>query len=324
MTLYVEQLDGSYLLDDDGNKIEYTIDYHSSSEDLTDNTTFLLNDDGHVETDKNIIAKAGTEDNHVVIKKQLDLKLDRSTFIISNSLPGLPVLDKISIALIPALSVITADSNDRVSSWIDPVNNIDFSKSTNSKKPLFLRDSSKKLFFVRFDGSDDYLERNSFDVSEIAGESGNTCTVILVVNTKAITDQSQFQWGRGAVRFGMHIPWGDGTVYIDFGSTSNGRLNIPSLLDLSGNIEVWTIRVNGTNLELFRGVTSISAIKIETISATLKGSAQEIFIGCQVHTDGTAINFCEMDLYAFAVWAKSLSDDELKNMFRFIQNHFDL
>ena len=324
MALYVKDEKGDFVLDDNGDKIEYTVEHINIDAVTTDTVDFSVNSDGHAETDKNLIAKAGTEDNHVVIKKQLDLKLDRSTFIISNSLPGLPVLDKISIALIPALSVITADSNDRVSSWIDPVNNIDFSQSTNSKKPLFLRDSSKKLFFVRFDGSDDYLERNSFDVSEIAGESGNTCTVILVVNTKAITDQSQFQWGRGAVRFGVHLPWGDGTVYIDFGSISNGRLNVPSLSSLSGNIEVWTIRVNGTNLELFRGVTSISAIKTETISATLTGSAQEIFIGCQVHTDGTAINFCEMDLYAFAVWAKSLSDNEFKNMFRFIQNHFDL
>ena len=324
MTLYVVQLDGSYLLDDDGNKIEYTIDYHSSSEDLTDNTTFLLNDDGHVETDKNIIAKAGTEDNHVVIKKQLDLKLDRSTFIISNSLPGLPVLEKISIALIPALTVITADSNDRVSSWIDPVNNIDFSQQTNSKKPLLLRDSLKKLFFIRFDGSDDYLGKKSFDVSEIAGSSGNTCTVMLIVKTESIANQSQFQWGRGAIRFGAHLPWGDGTVYIDFGSISDGRLEVLSLPNLTGNIEVWTIRVNQTNMELFRGVSTVTPIKTETISATLTGSAQEIFIGCQVHDNGVAINFCKMDLYAFAVWAKSLSDDELKNMFRFIQNHFDL
>ena len=35
MTLYVEQSDGSHLLDENGDKIEYTIDYHSSSEDLT-------------------------------------------------------------------------------------------------------------------------------------------------------------------------------------------------------------------------------------------------------------------------------------------------
>ena len=122
----------------------------------------------------------------------------------------------------------------------------------------------------------------------------------------------------------MHLPWGDGIVYIDFGSISDGRLAVLPLPNLTGNIEVWTIRVNHTNMELFRGVSTVTPIKTATISATLTGSAQEIFIGCQVHDNGVAISFCKMDLYAFAVWAKSLSDDELKNMFRFIQNHFDL
>ena len=97
MALYVKKLDGTYLLDDNDDKIEYTIDYHSSSEDLTDDFAFSINDDNHLETSTNLIVKAATNDNHVVIKKQLDLKLDRSTFIISNSLPGLPVLDKISM-----------------------------------------------------------------------------------------------------------------------------------------------------------------------------------------------------------------------------------
>ena len=80
MALYVKDENGDDILDDNGDKIEYTIDYHSSSEDLTYNTTFSLNDDGHVETDKNIIAKAGTEDNHVVIKSQVG-NIVRDSFI---------------------------------------------------------------------------------------------------------------------------------------------------------------------------------------------------------------------------------------------------
>ena len=80
MALYVKDENGDDILDDNGDNIEYTIDDHSSSEDLTYNTTFSLNDDGHVETDKNIIAKAGTEDNHVVIKSQVG-NIVRDSFI---------------------------------------------------------------------------------------------------------------------------------------------------------------------------------------------------------------------------------------------------
>ena len=71
MALYVKDENGDDILDDNGDKIEYTIDYHSSSEDLTYNTTFSLNNDGHVENDKNIIAKAATNNNHVVVKSQV-------------------------------------------------------------------------------------------------------------------------------------------------------------------------------------------------------------------------------------------------------------
>ena len=246
-----------------------------------------------------------TSDDDCVTKKQLDSKLDRATFVISNSLPGVPVLDKISIALIPALSVITADSNDRVSSWVDPVNGVAYVQTNNSKKPLLKRDVAKKVFYLKFDGTDDTLKNPSFDVSKVAGSNGNTCTVIMVVKTKQQKGQSQFQWGKGNVRFGVHLPWSDGTLYVDFGAVSGGRLSIGSQPNLTGNIEVWTIRVDGTNMQLFRGL-SITPIKSETISAILSGAAQEIALGFQIHSDGSEISFSEMDLYSFAVWTKAL------------------
>ena len=70
MTLYIKKEDGTYLLDDNGDKIEYTIDYHSD-EDFINEAQLLINDDGHAETDKNLIVKAATNDNHVVIKSQV-------------------------------------------------------------------------------------------------------------------------------------------------------------------------------------------------------------------------------------------------------------
>ena len=72
MTVYVKKEDGSFLLDENGDKIEYTIDYHS---DILINSTkkvrLLINNDGHGETDKNLIVKPATHDNHVVIKSQV-------------------------------------------------------------------------------------------------------------------------------------------------------------------------------------------------------------------------------------------------------------
>ena len=182
----------------------------------------------------------------------------------------MPVLDKISIALIPSLSVITADTNDRVSSWFDPINNIYFTQTDNDKKPLLLRNSVKKRFFLRFDGTDDFLQKASFDVSNIAGNNGDTCTVIIICNTKQTKSQSQFQYGRqNNNRFGVHLPWSDSNIFVDFGNIDNGRLHISSLTNLTGNIEVWTIRVTESLMELFRGVSSMNPVQTANISSSL-------------------------------------------------------
>ena len=72
MALYVKKDDGSFLLDENGNKIEYTIDYHPDiSINLPRRARFPINDDGHAKTNKNLIVKAATDDNHVVIKGQV-------------------------------------------------------------------------------------------------------------------------------------------------------------------------------------------------------------------------------------------------------------
>ena len=266
----------------------------------------------------------GVHADDCVTKKQLDEKLNTAVFNVANALPGIPVLNNISIALIPDLKLMTVDSTNQITSWTDPVNAVLYSQTNNAKKPLLKRDNVRKKFFVHFDGINHSLKNMSLDVSKVGGLNGNTCTVILIVKTYQQASQSQFQWGKGNVRFGVHIPWSDGTIYIDYGSVSNGRLSVSGQQNLAGNIEVWTIRVNGSTMELFRGVTSMTPLKSETVSATLTGAPQEIALGCQIHSDGTEISFCKMDLYSFSVWSKSLSDDELKNMFRFFENYFDL
>lgn len=288
---------------------------------------FSLTADNHynINNKKLVNCADGVTDNDCVNKKQLDLKLDKSVFIIKNSIPGIPVLDKISVALIPSLSLLSTDSNDRVSSWFDPVNNISYIQTDNNKKPLLKRDSIKKLFYLEFDGFDDYLIKTNYNVSKLAGANGNTCTVIIIINTKSVKRQSPFQWGTGSVRFGLHIPWIDDNIYIDFGDINNGRLTVSSnaVSNITGNIEVWTIRVDVNNMELFRGTASINPIETESITETLSGSNKDMTIGSQ-NSGGVGFNFCECDIYGLLIWGKSLSNDELKNMFRFIQDYYNI
>lgn len=71
MALYVEDSNGDFVLDDDGNKIEFTVENLNFDVVTTDTVDFSVNSDGHAETDKNLIVKPATADNHVVVKSQV-------------------------------------------------------------------------------------------------------------------------------------------------------------------------------------------------------------------------------------------------------------
>ena len=70
MALYVENEDGTHFLDEDGNKIEYTIKYPSDVV-FIDQPDFFVNDKGHIESSKNIVIKQAEDDNHAVVKSQV-------------------------------------------------------------------------------------------------------------------------------------------------------------------------------------------------------------------------------------------------------------
>ena len=70
MALYVKNEDGTHFLDEDGNKIEYSIKYPSDVV-FIDQPDFFVNDKGHIESSKNIVIKQAEDDNHAVVKSQV-------------------------------------------------------------------------------------------------------------------------------------------------------------------------------------------------------------------------------------------------------------
>ena len=56
MALYVEKSDGTYFLDEDGNKIEYTVEYDNIDLLTIDNDfEITINDDLHLETKSHLM-----------------------------------------------------------------------------------------------------------------------------------------------------------------------------------------------------------------------------------------------------------------------------
>ena len=66
---------GNYAFDQDGNKIEFTVEYINDDTNLFINnkTELLINGDGHLDTeDRHLVIKDGNANNHAISKSQLD------------------------------------------------------------------------------------------------------------------------------------------------------------------------------------------------------------------------------------------------------------
>ena len=70
---YVEDENGNHVLDDDGNKIEFTVSHENFDLDYIHRESLHIDDDGHVNTeDRHIVIKDGVNADHAVSKGQLD------------------------------------------------------------------------------------------------------------------------------------------------------------------------------------------------------------------------------------------------------------
>ena len=192
MTLYVKKEDGSFLLDENGDKIEYTIDYHSG---ILINTTkkvrLLINDDGHGETDKNLIVKAAVNDNHVVIKSQvsdivrdsfLDLWLSEYLRMYSKCVYQIDRADGQNVKM---------DSSRKVETIYDKSNEeSDATQTDASKRPTVCTKSEKHngRYFVKFNGTQKMISQVDLN---------NDAVNVFIVYRLTSRGSAQAYWNNG-------------------------------------------------------------------------------------------------------------------------------
>ena len=70
---YVLDENDNHVLDEDGNKTEFSIEYIDTDDWYIHREPIHINDDGHLDTEnRHIIVKEAINDNHAICKKQLD------------------------------------------------------------------------------------------------------------------------------------------------------------------------------------------------------------------------------------------------------------
>ena len=95
------------------------------------------------------------------------------------------------------------------------------------------------------------------------------------------------------------------------------KLNVDDVINIQNRIIRAIETGSNTTLEPFRGTTSLTPIGLKTVSDSLGSSAQTLSLhGLLAHSQS------EMDLYALMIYNRTLSNAELKQMFRYFQNEF--
>ena len=69
---YIEDENGNHILDDDGNKIEFTVEHENFPDGYKHREPIHLNDDGHLDTEnRHLVIKDGVNSNHAISLQQL-------------------------------------------------------------------------------------------------------------------------------------------------------------------------------------------------------------------------------------------------------------
>ena len=69
---YIEDENGNHILDDDGNKIEFTVEHENFPDEYKHRESIHLNDDGHLDTEnRHLVIKDGVNSNHAISLQQL-------------------------------------------------------------------------------------------------------------------------------------------------------------------------------------------------------------------------------------------------------------
>ena len=240
---------------------------------------------------------------HNITKRYVEISLqNHDTFI--NILTN----NDLTFVVIPDLYNVDIDSHNRIGKITDRKNDIFFAQSNDSYKPIFKFDEDYGKYYMSFSGANN-ISHHEVDISYVVGSSNNTNTTFILVKTNDSKTHPIFDMGSD-FRFGITPT----SVQFNFHRRySANNLSIPI-----GSIQLFTIRIgpqNSTNtLEIFQGVDFIPII-----------SSQNIPIGGHLSLNldiGATVRHGNFDLYAFMIYNKNLSNDQIKHIHKYFQNTY--
>ena len=226
---------------------------------------------------------------------------------------NIPVVRRLKIALIPSFHTIDLNEDEkihRLSNYGD-LENVVMTQTQDISKPLLKYNDTLRKYYLYFDNQNDILQSNNFSFPF-------EFTIFFLIKTYNRTDSIHFDFGENYRNLSMTISGTTNTLII-LNSTSLNSYDVLKKINesnLNDKIELWTIRVKNntsTNLrkmELFRG-SSLTPIKSINIQNIIRG---DLFL--------SLLN--EMDFYQLLLYDSSLTDLELKYMFKYYEREYQI
>ena len=102
----------------------------------------------------------------------------------------------------PDLSLMRVDELEKVIEVTDPINDLHFIQNEGIKRPTLRFDLATKHHYLEFNGTNNNLVLQNYQIDRLGGWGAYTTTLFLLVKTYNQAAQSQFRWG-GVVQKGL-------------------------------------------------------------------------------------------------------------------------
>ena len=208
----------------------------------TDASTKLFVDTSINNLNTTIRTYVNTSLQNYTTKSYVDTAIRNNTPRINTALIGIPILNGMTLAIIPSLTQLDVNESDKISGITDSVGNRKFSQSDNIKKPTFNFDSKLGKYYAKFHEFD-HLPFGGFPTADIGGSSGKTSTIFVLTHNKDDNPKYNFEWGD---QIYLHTVPSTDEVEILWASRTNEKLYLQNVTQINNKIILWTIRASET------------------------------------------------------------------------------
>ena len=207
----------------------------------------------------------------------LSEKVNLDTYLLGESLPGVPVTDGIEMAYFPKLPLTELTDDGKVSATSDPKNGRRLVQADVAKQPTFLLNKKNRYYYdVGLEQS--LVSEGNISAGSLGGTTGKTTSFMFVFTPNIYINNTQFMWGTESSpkRLSVHLMRDSaGRMVIDHGSNIGGRYSLTTSTLVAGKV----------NSLLFVRNDNVAEVWINGVS---QGSQT---IGNNLPTDATALPF---------------------------------